>query len=473
METYDIVVIGAGSGGLVVASGAAQLGAKVALVEKDRMGGECLNTGCVPSKTLIHSARVVALMKRAGEFGLDPVDVRFDYSKVIDHVHEVIGRISRHDSVERFEGLGCDVFLGGARFESPHEITVGEKRIHGKRFVIATGSGPLIPPFPGLDEVGCLTNENIFDNRKLPGSLIVLGAGPIALELGQAFHRFGSKVTVIQRSSTVLSKEDMDIRVKMEEILKGEGLEIITGTAIERFEVVDGKKVIYFKKDGKDMSVGAEEILCALGRVPNTGSLNLEAAGVEYNNKGIVVDNRLRTSQRHIYACGDVIGHYLFTHMAGYQAGIILRNAIFRLPAKVDYTVVPWVTFTDPEVARVGMTEDEAREKSGDISVYTFPFEDNDRANTEEERNGFAKIICDRKGMIQGAHIIGPHAGEYLHELVLAMKHDISINSIVNTIHVYPTLAEILKQVSSQRLKGSLTPFKKRVIKFLFGLHGE
>ncbi|NOS35088.1 MAG: FAD-binding protein, partial [Deltaproteobacteria bacterium] len=277
METYDIVVIGAGSGGLVVASGAAQLGAKVALVEKDRMGGECLNTGCVPSKTLIHSARVVALMKRAGEFGLDPVDVRFDYSKVIDHVHEVIGRISRHDSVERFEGLGCDVFLGGARFESPHEITVGEKRIHGKRFVIATGSGPLIPPFPGLDEVECLTNENVFDNRKLPESLIVLGAGPIALELGQAFHRFGSKVTVIQRSSTVLSKEDMDIRVKMEEILKGEGLEIITGTAIERFEVVDGKKVIYFKKDGKDMSVGAEEILCALGRVPNTGSLNLEA----------------------------------------------------------------------------------------------------------------------------------------------------------------------------------------------------
>ncbi|MCP3676160.1 MAG: FAD-dependent oxidoreductase, partial [Deltaproteobacteria bacterium] len=196
MDTYDIVVIGAGSGGLVVASGAAQLGAKVALIERDKMGGECLNTGCVPSKTLIHSARVVALMKRAGDFGLDPVDVTFDYGKVIDHIHEVIGRISRHDSVERFEGLGCDVFLGDARFDSPHEITVGDKRIHGKRFVIATGSGPLIPQFPGLKEVGCLTNVNVFDNRKLPKSLIVLGSGPISLELGQTFHRFGSKVTI-------------------------------------------------------------------------------------------------------------------------------------------------------------------------------------------------------------------------------------------------------------------------------------
>ncbi len=473
MESYDIVVIGAGSGGLVVASGAAQLGAKVALIEKNKMGGECLNTGCVPSKSLIHSARVVSLMKRAEKFGLGPVDVKFDYSKVIDHVHEVIGRISRHDSVERFEGLGCDVFMGGARFESSREITVGDKRIHGKRFVIATGSSPLIPPFPGLKEVDFLTNENVFDKRKLPESLIVLGAGPIALELGQSFHRFGSKVTVIQRSPKILSKEDSEIRIKMEDILIEEGLEIVTGTTIEWFERLDGKKVIHFKKDEMDMKVGAEEILCALGKVPNTMGLNLEAAGVEYSKKGIVVDNRLRTSQKHIYACGDVIGHYLFTHMASYQAGIILRNAIFRLPAKVDYTVVPWTTFTDPEIARVGMTEDEARQKGGNISIYTFPFEDNDRANTEEERNGFVKIICDKKGMILGAHIIGPHAGEYLPELVLAMKEGLTISSIINTIHTYPTLAEVIKQAASQRLRGSLTPFKKKMIKWIFGLRGR
>ena len=220
------------------------------------------------------------------------------------------------------------------------------------------------------------------------------------------------------------------------------------------------------------MSVKAEEILCALGRVPNTRDLNLEAAGVEYNKKGIIVDSRLRTSKRHIFACGDVIGHYLFTHMAGYQAGIIIRNAIFRLPAKVDYSVVPWVTFTDPEVARVGMTEEEAKKSNENVAVYTFPFDDNDRANTEEERAGFAKIICAKKGKILGAHIIGPHSGEYLHELVLAMKHRLSIDSIMNTIHAYPTLAEVLKQTASQRLKGSLTPFKKRLIKRIFGLKG-
>ena len=471
-ETYDIVIIGAGSGGLVVASGASQLGAKVALVEKHKMGGECLNTGCVPSKTLIHSAKVVSLIKRAETFGLDPVDLKFDYSKVIDHVHSVINRISRHDSVERFEGLGCDVFLESARFESPNEIKVGDKLIRGEKFVIATGSSPLIPPFSGLQEMNCLTNENVFERKKLPQSLIVLGAGPISLELAQTFHRFGSKVTVIQRSPHILSKEDIEVRIKMEEILVQEGLEIITDTEIERFEHDNGNKVVYFKKNNELISVQAEEILCALGRVPNTKGLNLEAAGVEYNKKGIIVDGRLRTSKRHIFACGDIIGHYLFTHMAGYQAGIIIRNAIFRLPAKVDYSVVPWVTFTDPEVARVGMTEEEAKKSNENVAVYTFPFEDNDRANTEEERAGFAKIICDKKGKILGAHIIGPHSGEYLHELVLAMKHKLSIDSIMNTIHAYPTLAEVLKQTASQRLKGSLTPFKKKLIKRIFGLKG-
>ena len=472
MESYDIVVIGAGSGGLVVASGAAQLGAKVALIEKGKMGGECLNTGCVPSKTLIQASRVVALMRRAERYGLDPVDVHFDYSKVIDHVHEVIGRISRHDSVERFEGLGCDVLLGGATFESPHEISVGGKKIHGKKFVVATGSNPLIPPLPGLSEMECLTNENVFDRRDLPESLIMLGAGPIALELGQCFHRLGARVTILQRSAAILSKEDSEVRSAMEEILKKEGLEIITGTVIERFDKVGEKKVVTYTKDGQTLSLEGEEIFCALGRVPHTAGLNLEAAGVEYNEKGIVVDRRLRTSQPHIYACGDVIGHYLFTHMAGYQAGIILKNAIFRLPAKVDYSVVPWVTFTDPEVARVGLTEEEARREKGDVSVYTVPFEDNDRANTEEERSGFVKLICDRSGMILGAHIVGTHGGEYLHELVLAKKHGISLQGIADTIHAYPTLAEILKQVASRRLQGSLTPFKKRVIKFIFGLRG-
>jgi dihydrolipoamide dehydrogenase len=471
-KRYDIVVIGAGSGGLVVASGASQLGAKVALVEKNKMGGECLNTGCVPSKTLIHSAKVVSLLKRAAAFGLNPVDVKFDYGKVIDHVHAVINRISRHDSVERFEGLGCDVFLEGARFESPHEIKVGNTTIQGKKFVIATGSSPLIPPFPGLRELDLLTNENIFEERKLPRSLIVLGAGPISVELAQAFHRFGSNVTIIQRSTHILSKEDVAIRIKMEEILRKEGLEIITGTAIERFEEEDGNNVVYFKKDNELQSVKAEKILCALGRVPNTTGLNLEAAGVEYNEKGIIVDHRLRTSKRHIYACGDVIGHFLFTHMAGYQAGIVIRNAIFRLPAKVDYRVVPWVTFTDPEVARVGMTEEAAKREHNNVAVYSFPFEDNDRANTEEARDGFAKIICNKKGKILGAHVIGPHSGEYLHELVVAMKYGLSIDSIMSTIHAYPTLAEVLKQTASQRLKGSLTPFKKKLIQKIFGLSG-
>ncbi len=473
MDTYDIVVIGAGSGGLVVASAAAQLGAKTLLVERAKMGGECLNTGCVPSKTLLHSSRVVHLMKRAGEFGLGPVDHSLDYNRVIDHVHEVIKRVGRHDSVERFERLGCSVLFGSAVFESPYEIRVGDERIRGKRFVIATGSSPLVPPFPGLKEAGFLTNENVFDKRELPASLIVLGAGPIAVELGQAFNRFGTKVTIIQRSPRILSKEDREVSAKMEEILREEGLDIITGTSIERFETRDGKKVLYFTKGEEKLSVEADEILCALGRTPNIRGLNLEAAGVEYDKKGIKVDRRLRTTQRHIYACGDVIGHYLFTHMAGYQAGVIIRNAIFRLPAKVDYSVVPWATFTDPEVARVGMTEDEARGSGDTVEVYRFPFEDNDRANAEEETRGFAKIICNRKGRILGAHIVGPHAGEYIHELVLAMKMKVSIGTIASTIHIYPTLSEIIKQAAGLRLKAGLTPFKKRLIKWIFRLRGD
>ncbi len=472
MEDFDIAVIGAGSGGLVVASACAQIGAKVLLIERARMGGECLNTGCVPSKTLIRSAKVLSLIRRADEFGLGSVDVRFDYSRVVDRIHRVIERISIHDSPERFESMGCKVVFGTARFLSPYEITVGKRRIKARRFVIATGSSPLIPDLPGSKEVDFLTNENIFEMRTLPGSMVVLGAGPIGVELGQAFTRFGTRVTMLQRSGAILSREDRDVRREMERILREEGMEIITGTTLVGFERKDGKKVVRFRREDREYTVTADEILCALGRVPNVGDLDLEKAGIEYTDRGIVVDQSLRTTQRHIYACGDVVGPYRFTHMASYQAGIIVRNAIFHLSSKVDYSTVPWVIFTDPEVARVGVTEDEARSRYGGVEVYTFRLSDNDRANTDEETRGFVKIICTKRGRIVGAHIVGSNAGEYVHEIILAMKNGLSVGSIINTIHVYPTLAEAVKQACSQRLKGALTPFKKSLIKILFGLQG-
>jgi dihydrolipoamide dehydrogenase len=442
MENYDIVVIGGGAAGLTVATGSVKLGLKVVLIEKDKLGGDCLYYGCVPSKTLIRSAKVASLIRRAKEFGLEETPLSFDFANVIGHVWDTINKIGEHDDPERFREMGVDVIFGEPRFVSPEEIEVNGRGIKSKKFVISTGSRSFVPPIKGLQEAGFISHIELFHLRKLPESLIVIGAGPIGMEMGQAFARFGSRVSIIEMMDRILPIEDEDISKELEKHLTKEGIGFFTGTKAKRVYTENGKKVVLAERNGEEINIAADEILVAVGRTPNVEGLNLEAAGVKYSRRGIVVNDRLQTTAKNIWACGDVVGPYLFTHMAEYQARIVIRNALLRLPAKVDYSVVPWTTFTDPEVAHVGITEFEAKKKGIKYSVYKHQYRDVDRAVTEVEGIGFIKIITSGwKGKIIGAHIIGPNAGELIAELVLAIKNGLSVKDVSSTIHVYPTLA--------------------------------
>lgn len=447
---YDLIVIGGGAAGLVVTGGAAQLGLKVALVEKaGRLGGDCTHFGCVPSKTLIRSAKVASLMRRAAEFGLDPAEPRFEFARVMAHVHEVIAHIEReHDNPERFRAWGAEVIFGHARFTSPREVEVNGRRLAGRKFVLATGSRPLVPPIEGLEATGYLTNENVFELKRLPPSLLVLGGGAIGLELGQAFARFGARVAVVEMLDRILPPEDPEISDALRQVLEAEGLAIHTGTQAMRAAAADGRKVLLCRRGERELRLEAEEILVAAGRVPALDGLNLEAAGVGLGPRGLQLDARLRTTARHIWACGDAAGPYPFTHMAEYQAGIVIQNAVFHLPVKVDYRVVPWTTFTDPEVARVGLTEGEARERGIPHEVLRFPFRDVDRALAEGEAHGQAKFVVSR-GRLVGASIIGAHAGELIHEAVLAMRARLPLRALSQTIHVYPTLSQVTRRAAN------------------------
>ncbi len=457
MQSYDIVVIGGGAAGLTAAAGSAKFGLKVALIEKEKFGGDCLYYGCVPSKTLIRSAKILSLIRRAHEFGLDKADPSFEFEKVIAHVWEVIEKIGEHDSPERFRKMGIDVIFGVPRFISSRELMVGGKKIRSKKFIISTGSSPVIPDIGGLRQTGFITHVDIFHLKTLPASIIVIGAGPIGMEMSQAFARFGSEVTVIEMQNQILPKEDIDISKTLESCLAKEGIRFYTGKIVKRVNKDNGKKAVLCVKDGKEFVHRADEILLAVGRTPNTDGLNLEASGVEHTEKGIKVNSNLKTTAKNIWACGDVVGPYLFTHMAEYQAGIVLRNALFRLPAKVDYSAVPWTTFTDPEVAHIGLTESEAVEKDLNYTVYKYNYSDVDRAVTEGEGHGFVKILATGwKGKIIGAHIIGPNAGELIHELILAIRKGLSVKDISSTIHVYPTLAMGTRQTTDLYLHQKL-----------------
>ena len=477
-DIYDIIVIGGGSAGLVVAVGAAKLGARVALVERKALGGDCLFTGCVPSKTLIRSARFAHEVGQAETFGFAALNWRFkddSFAAITERVQRVIRTVGERDAPEVFRKEGIEVIFGTPRFVSPHELEVelpagsGEQRrtFKARRFCLATGSAPAVPPVENLHDAGFITNEEVFQLKHLPRSLIVLGGGPIGLELGQAFARFGSRVCIIEMGDRLLAKEEEEVSAFIEHRLRAEGIEILLNTkAVRAARLSDTRKSITVEANGERRDLEAEEILVATGRQPNTGGLNLEAAGVVYDAGRIHTDEYLRTTQPHIYAAGDVTGHFPFTHMAAYEAAVVVRNALFFWPLtqQADFRVVPWATFTDPEVARTGLTEKEAQEKFGHerVRVYRTEFADNDRAHAEAATTGFAKLItAGRRGEIVGASIVGPHAGELVHEIVLAMKQRLPASALGSLIHVYPTLTQVNQKAGLDAVLSKIAPYKK------------
>lgn len=446
---YDVVIIGGGSGGLVVASAAAQLKAKVALVEKERLGGDCLWFGCVPSKSLIHASRIAYEVKHSDRFGIHTNPPHIDFAQANSHVQKVIATIQPHDSPERFQSLGVEVIFGSGQFINKRTFEVNGRKLTARAFVISTGSRPAIPPVPGLNEAGYLTNEEVFSLSERPDSLAVIGAGPIGCELGQALHRLGAQVTIISSQEHIMPKEDPEAAAVVEKQFEREGIRIVKKARAQKVELIDGKKYLWTGEE----KIAVDEILIASGRIPNVESLNLEAAGVEYDKKGVKVNEKLQTTNSRIYGCGDVIGGYKFTHVAGYEATVVLQNALFFPSKKADYRVIPWATFTDPELARVGLTEEQARKRYGDdICILKQDFAGVDRAQAEAAIAGFAKIITTAKGDILGAHLVGPAAGELIHEIVLAMTNRLKVSALTG-IHVYPTLAEVTSKAALQFTK--------------------
>jgi pyruvate/2-oxoglutarate dehydrogenase complex dihydrolipoamide dehydrogenase (E3) component len=464
----DICVIGAGSAGLSVAAGASQLGASTVLIERDRMGGDCLNTGCVPSKALLAASKAARRWRKESAFGVNYAPPGVDVAAVNRHVHDVIAAIAPNDSVERFEGLGVQVIKGTARFTGPREVEVDGMRIRARRIVIATGSSAAVPPIPGLDRVPYLTNETVFENVELPQHLIIIGGGPIGLEMAQAHRGLGSEVTVLE-AARILPKDDPEAADLLRQHLAGEGIAIREGGRITRIEPEENGIAAVIETERGEERIAGSHLLVAAGRRPNVTGLDLERAGIAYGPRGIEVDARLRTTNPHAFAIGDVAGGPQFTHVAGYHAGIVIRNALFRLPAKVDYRALPWVTYTDPELAQVGLTEAQAREAHGDdIVVLRWPYHENDRAQAERETQGFVKAVTTKSGRILGATILGAHAGELIHVWVLAISQGLNIKAIANMIAPYPTLGEISKRAAGSFYTPKLFSKRtKRLVRFL------
>jgi len=475
---YDIGIIGGGAAGLTVAAGAAQFGAKAVLIEKSpRLGGDCLHFGCVPSKTLIRSARVAALVRRSPEFGLPELALpAVDLGAVMDRVASVIARIQEHDSPERFCRLGAEVRFGTPRFADDHVVELDGARLSARAWVVATGSRAALPPVEGLEQVPFWTNETVFSQRTLPPRLIVLGGGPVGIELAQAFRRLGSQVTVVEFLDQILAAEDADMAAVVMSRLAAEGLVILTGTRAVRAERRDaGIAVTVAPAQGEGQRVlEADALLVATGRRPNVEGLALEAAGVRFTNKGIPTDARLRSSRGHIFAAGDVNGVFPFTHVAGYEGGIALSNAVLRLPRKADYAKVPWCTYTDPELASVGLNEKRATQQNVVYRVLEERFAENDRALAEAEPHGKIKVLVDSGGRILGCQIVGAHAGELIHEWIAAVAGGLKLSTLAGAIHVYPTLSEISKRAAGSYFAAKLFSERtKRLLHLLFGLKGR
>jgi pyruvate/2-oxoglutarate dehydrogenase complex dihydrolipoamide dehydrogenase (E3) component len=467
---FDIAVIGAGSGGLVVAAAASQFGHKVALFEAHEMGGDCLNWGCVPSKALLAAAKQAQVMRKGSRVGIAGVEPQIDFDAVKAHVRQVIAAIAPNDSQERFEKLGVKVVRAKARFTGPDRLEAGGETYSARRIVIATGSRAMVPPIPGLDQAPYLTNETIFGVAEKPRHLLILGGGPIGMEMAQAFRRLGSDVTVLEAFAP-LGKDDPELATVVLDALKAEGVTILAGTKVKAAgRGADGG---VFLETGAGQRIDGSHLLVAAGRRPNLEGLDLEAAGVAHDERGVTVGQGLRSSNRKVYAIGDVAGGPQFTHAAAYHAGLVVRNALFGLPVKTN-AVIPWVTYTDPELAHAGLTEEAARKQHGDaVKVLRWPFHENDRAQAEGSAGGFVKVVTGRSGRILGCSIVGPQAGELIQPWVLALSQKLKIGAMIAPVLPYPTRGEASRRaaityyssLASNRLARSVTRIVSTLIR--------
>ena len=456
---YNMIVIGGGSAGLVSAYIAAAVKAKVALIEKNKMGGDCLNNGCIPSKALIRSAKMLSYAKRAKEFGFKKSDIEFEFQDVMKRVHDVIKKIEPHDSVDRYSKLGVDCYSGNAKITSPHVVEVNGTKLTTRSIVVATGAEPLVPPIPGLEKIDYLTSENLWELKQLPKRMLVLGGGPIGCEISQTFSRLGSTVTQVEMAPQILTREDEDvIKLVTNQFIK-EGINVLTNHKAIRFD----KNNLICSNDEKEVSLPFDKIVIALGRKARISGFGLEELNIEIRKtKTVEANSFLQTNIPSIYVCGDVTGPYQFTHVAAHQAWFASVNALFSpfKKFKVDYNVIPWATFTDPEVARVGLNEKEAKEQNIPHEVTKYNIDDLDRAIADSEARGFVKILTKpKKDKILGVTIVGTHAGDLIAEYILAMKNNIGLNKILSTIHIYPTLTEANKYAAGEWKRAHIPKF--------------
>lgn len=464
----NIIVIGAGSGGLISAYIAAAVKARVTLIERHKMGGDCLNTGCVPSKALIKSARFLNDVKNSSKFGIKSADAEFDFADVMERVQDVIKKIEPHDSIERFTGLGVDCITGEAKIVDPWTVEVNNQTITARNIIIATGARPFVPPIEGLDQVSWYSSDNIWDLREQPKRMIILGGGPIGCEMAQAFSRLGSEVTQVEMAPRIMIREDAEVSAMVEERFKSEGVNVLTNTRATACKNT-GEQVLVCEQDGKTIEVPFDAMLVAIGRKPNVEGFGLEELGVTLRkNTTIETDDFLRTNFDNIFAVGDVTGPYQFTHTASHQAWYAAVNSLFGQfkKYKADYSVIPWATFTDPEVARVGLNESEAKEKNIAYEVTTYGIDDLDRAIADSEDHGMVKVLTvPGKDKILGVTIVGAHAGDLIPEFVLAMKYKLGLKKILGTIHTYPTMSEANKAAAGNWQKDHAPQFALKLLK--------
>ncbi|MCH8333874.1 mercuric reductase [Candidatus Sumerlaeota bacterium] len=467
---YNIIVIGAGTAGLVTAAASVGMGARVALIEKGKMGGDCLNFGCVPSKALLRSSKIFGYLRRAEEFGAEIGEIKIDFLKVLERMRRLRGKIEPNDSVERFESLGVDVFQGEARFKSPHEVEVDGRILSAANVVIATGGRPRILDVPGLKETGFHTNETIFDLDFSPKSAIVIGGGPIGCEFTQILSRAGVQVTLITDVANILPRDDPDAVEIVQRRFIESGVQFVNNAKVKSARKDGAEKIVEVETPDGNVEARGEIILVAVGRQPNIENLALENAGVTYTRRGVTVDDHLQTSQSHIYACGDVAGPYLFTHSADFQARVVIRNILVPIfKTRISYKTIMWCTYTDPEISHIGYTRKELQDGGTPFDEVEVRFDELDRAILEGEDEGFLKVFVDKKkGRILGADMTGPHAGDLICELNVARAFDIPLGKLSGVIHAYPTFAEICRKAADTYNRKRLTPMVARIFRWLY-----